>query len=128
MKKEKCCGCLIIKNNKILLVKEYNGSFWGFPKGHVENGESEVETAIRETKEETNLDVRVDDTKRYISKYIVNGNIDKTVVYFKAYPINENIDRELSEIEDIRWCTKKEALDILTYDDSKRIIEEMEWN
>lgn len=43
MKKEKSCGCSIIKNNKVLLVYEKNRNFWGFPKGHTEDGENEIE-------------------------------------------------------------------------------------
>ena len=35
--------------------------FWSFPKGHQEDGETDIETAIRETKEETNLDVKIID-------------------------------------------------------------------
>ncbi len=37
--KEKCCGCIIIDNNKVLLVQQ-NQEFWGFPKGHVEGDET----------------------------------------------------------------------------------------
>ena len=63
MKYEKSCGCIIIDNRKVLLVKQTSGD-WGFPKGHVENNETEIETAIRETKEETNIDVEIDEKHR----------------------------------------------------------------
>ena len=59
LKKEKACGCIIIENGQVLLIQQTEGH-WGFPKGHVEEGETELETAIREVKEETNLDVEVD--------------------------------------------------------------------
>ena len=45
IKKEKSCGCIIIKNKNVLLVYEKNRNFWGFPKGHMEDGETEIETA-----------------------------------------------------------------------------------
>jgi len=57
MKKEKSCGCVVIKDRKILVIYQIDG-FWGFPKGHVEKNETELQTAIREIKEETNLDVK----------------------------------------------------------------------
>ena len=60
MKHEKSCGAVIIKNNKVLVLQQVAGH-WGFPKGHVEKGETEVETAIREIKEETNLDVEINE-------------------------------------------------------------------
>ena len=63
MKFEKCCGCIILNENKVLLVK-HNDGHWGFPKGHVEKDETELQTAIREVKEETNLDVEIQEDKR----------------------------------------------------------------
>ena len=53
---EKSCGCIVFNNGKVLVEESISG-FYGFPKGHIENGESEEECAIRETKEECNLDV-----------------------------------------------------------------------
>ena len=53
LKKEKSCGCIIIKDEKVLLVYEKNRNFWGFPKGHVEKNEKEVETEVN--KEETDI-------------------------------------------------------------------------
>ena len=62
---EKSCGAVVYcqeeNDIKYLLVCERSG-FWVFPKGHMEEGESEHETALREVKEETGLDVMfVDD-------------------------------------------------------------------
>ena len=39
-KKEKSCGCIIIENDKVLLIQQVKGH-WGFPKGHMEKGETE---------------------------------------------------------------------------------------
>ena len=59
MKSEKSCGAIVLSpdntNRKVLLIKHENGGHWAFPKGHVEEGETEVETALREIKEETGL-------------------------------------------------------------------------
>ena len=56
MTKEKSCGGIIYKQEnevyKFLRIKPILGH-WGFSKCHVEDGETEVETAIREIKEET---------------------------------------------------------------------------
>ena len=56
MKQEKSCGCIVLDKRTVLLIK-HNSGHWDFPKGHVEGEESEVETAIREVKEETGLDI-----------------------------------------------------------------------
>ena len=60
MKYEKSCGAIIVSENKVLVIKQKSG-FYGFPKGHMEELETEIETVIREVKEETNLDVEEKD-------------------------------------------------------------------
>ncbi len=125
MKKEKACGTIIIDNNKVLLIQQKQG-FYGFPKGHVEGNETEVETAIRETKEETNLDVVVDESKRFEISYIVNDNIDKNVIYFLAKLTGENnIIAQEEEINEVLWVDIDKAEDILTFDNLKELWKEV---
>ena len=103
LRKEKCCGGIIIENNKVLLVYEKNRNFWGFPKGHMEKGENEIETALREVKEEVGLDVEIiDKEKRYILNYIIRDEIDKTTVLYLAIPKNKEIVMQESEIEKVK--------------------------
>lgn len=125
LKKEKSCGCIIIKNGKVLLVYEKNRNFWGFPKGHMEDGENEVQTALREVKEEVGLDVDIDVNKRYTINYIINNEIDKTTVLFIAHPINDNIIMQESEIENTKWCNFDEVLNTLTFDNWKEMFKKV---
>lgn len=125
LKKEKSCGCIIIKNKKVLLVYEKNRNFWGFPKGHIEEGENEIETALREVKEEVGIDVEIDISKRYTLKYIIKDEIEKTTVLYVASPKNENIKKQESEIEDIKWCNYEEALKTLTFENSKEMFKKV---
>ena len=126
LKKEKCCGCIIIENNKVLLVYEKNGNFWGFPKGHMEKGENEIETALREVKEEVGLDVEIiDKEKRYILNYIIRDEIDKTTVLYLAIPKNKEIVMQESEIKKVKWCDFEEALKTLTFDNSKEVFKKV---
>ena len=64
MKTEKSCGAVVLRKNQgrlqVLLIKHINGGHWAFPKGHVEPGETEEQTALREIKEETGLSVTLD--------------------------------------------------------------------
>lgn len=121
MKKEKSCGTIIIDSNKrVLLVKQKLG--WvGFPKGHMEQGETEMETARRETKEETNLDVIVDEKKRYTISYITSTQIDKEVVYFRAKPISYSLLPQEAEIAEIMWVDIDEAKPCLSFDNLKQL-------
>ena len=55
---EKSCGALIFRLDgakRLYLLLHYAGGHWDFPKGHVEKGESEEQTARREIHEETGL-------------------------------------------------------------------------
>lgn len=125
LRKEKSCGCIIIKDKKVLLVYEKNRNFWGFPKGHMEEGENEIETALREVKEEVGLEVEIDRKKRYLLNYIIEDEIDKTTVLYVATPKTENLKRQESEIEDIKWCDFEEALKILTFDNWKEMFKQV---
>lgn len=125
MKKEKSCGCVIFNNNEVLVIKDTNGNY-GFPKGHMENGETEVETAMRETKEETNVDVIVDENRRYeINYYIKERDIDKTVVFFRARYNGGDLKIQEGETEEIQWVPTKDVLNILTWKDSKEVYENL---
>ena len=126
MKKEKSCGCIIVNGlHKVLLIYEKNRNFWGFPKGHMENGEDEIQTALREVKEEVGLDVEIDTQKRYTLNYIINNEIDKTTVLYLAKPITEEVVMQESEIENAKWCKFDEALSLLTFDNWKDVFRQV---
>ena len=100
---EKSCGTIpyTIEDGTIyyLLVKAKDDGYCGFPKGHVEVAESEVETALRETLEETSVTVSIDSGFRYEIPYPMNNGNTKTVVYFLANFQNEQPKRN-NEFED----------------------------
>ena len=85
---KKSCGAIVYRkshgNIEILLIKHVNSGHWSFPKGHVEGTETEVETAKREIKEETAIDVLIDPTFRETVSYFPKRDTQKTVVYFIA--------------------------------------------
>ena len=124
MKNEKSCGCIIIDNGKVLLVKQTAGH-WGFPKGHVEANETEIETAIRETKEETNLSVEIVSNARYTMEYAIDEDIHKEVVYFIAKETTNNVIAQESEISDIKWFSFKEALETISFDNAKALLKKV---
>ena len=120
-KKEKSCGCIIIKNGKVLLIQQTEGH-WGFPKGHMELGETEIETAKREVKEETNIDVEINKDKRYVLEYTTDKGIFKEVVLFIAKKINGDERYQASEIKTMEWLTYKDAIDRITYDNTRELL------
>ena len=121
MKYEKSCGAVVFDGDKILLIKQLAGH-WGFPKGHVEGGETEVQTAVREIKEETNYDVEIDERYRYQESYSPKEDVKKDVVYFVAKKMGGNMLAQVEEIQDIEWLNIEDAINKLTYQSSKNVL------
>jgi 8-oxo-dGTP pyrophosphatase MutT (NUDIX family) len=123
---EKSCGAIVYRkhhgNTEILLIKHVNSGHWSFPKGHVEANETEVETAIREIKEETGLDVIIDPTFRETVSYSPKKDTQKVVVYFIAKARNYDFTPQEEEIADIKWVEIGHALSILTYENDRSIV------
>ncbi|MGN0578449.1 MAG: bis(5'-nucleosyl)-tetraphosphatase [Ruminiclostridium sp.] len=126
MNYEKSCGAIVYRrfhgNTEILLIRHIKSGYWSFPKGHVENGETEVETATREIKEETNIDVLIDSGFRETVSFSPRRDTSKTVVYFVAKALNNDTKPQLEEISEIRWVEIGQAASHLTYDNDKLIV------
>lgn len=116
---EKSCGAIIyeVRNHTryFLLVKNKNGKHWGFPKGHIEIGETEEQTAKREIKEETNLDVTIFKGFRKKSFYKPFGKTKKKVVIFLAKSKGGKVKVQDSEIDCYKWARAGETLRSLKY-------------
>ena len=125
---EKSCGTVpyTIKDGVIyyLLISSKDNKNRGFPKGHVERGENERETALRETLEETSLEVEIMDGFRHEVTYtLYNGNV-KTVVYFLA-DFKDKEPKRNSDFEDFKYLILpyNEAHAALTFDNAKELLE-----
>ena len=119
---EKSCGAIVELDGKVLLVRQKKSGNIGFPKGHILPDESELEASIRETKEETNIDIEICNRRRYSLSYIQNNNINKEVVYFLAKPKGDfKIRRQESEIQDVFWVDKEKVRETLTYENLRQL-------
>ena len=118
--KEKSCGAIVFNNDSVLIIEQFQG-FFSFPKGHVEKGEKEIETAIREVKEETNIDIEIVSNKKYKIHYKIGGRKNKEVVFFIAKAISFDLKSQENEIISCEWIDKDKVLDKLTYDNVKEI-------
>ena len=125
MKQEKSCGGIILRKQngvtETLLVK-HNKGHWAFAKGHVEGNETEEETALREIKEETGLNVKLDTKFRTTVRYSPREGVEKEVVYFIAYKTEGNETPQLEEIEQLEWLNLEEAKEQVTYDRDREIL------
>lgn len=125
MEKEKSCGAVVINDkNEVLLVK-HNVGHTSFPKGHVEANETEAETAKREVKEETGIDIKLDTNIRVTITYSPKENVIKDVVFFKAKPIGGKLTPQIEEVSKVEWVSINKALDLITYEDDKKVLKKI---
>lgn len=127
MKQEKSCGAIvyhvsIASTIRFLLLRHRHGGQWSFPKGHVEAGETEVQTALREVLEETGLTINLMDEFRHSVNYFPKPGVRKQVVYFLAETVNDKFIRQESEISEIRWMKPKDALRSVTFGNDRELI------
>lgn len=127
MKYEKSCGFVVYKevqgSNYYLIIRSKNGEY-GFPKGHIENNETELETAIRELKEETNLEVELIDGFRWQIEYNLPNKQDimKQSVYFLGKCITNNIVCQESEVCEAIFVPLSKAIEMLSFDETKKML------
>ena len=126
MKHEKSCGVVtyIKLNNEIrYLLERQNNGFLSFPKGHVENNETELETAKRELLEETGLTADIKEGFReVINYYIPQYDVDKDVVLFVGEIDSLDYHRQEKEIADIVILDYQEAYNQLEFDNWKNVL------
>ena len=128
-------GGIVLINNKILLVKnklsdeyknDYTSGFWGFPKGHLDEKETPIKAAEREVFEETGFKVTSVGTKPIAeSRYEIKKDgkaIQKTVWLFEMKIVESYKKEPDEEIEEIAIVTFEEALNLLAYEEDKKIL------
>ena len=101
------------KDNKILMVQENKigkKGKWNMPAGKLEENETLVDAAIRETKEETNLDVQISGLIAIQESITEMGQL--IIFYFKGEYIAGEVSFNQEEISDVKWMTEEEIKDM----------------
>ena len=113
----------VIQENHILLTKREDFEVWCLPGGGVEEGESVAQAAIRETKEETGLDVEL---KSLVGIYSRMGALaDTHAVLFTAIPTGGTLKTQPGETIDVRFFACDEIPEDLSFGHQKRIEDAM---
>lgn len=131
MEKHYSAGGVLINNNKFYLIYKFTKDEWKLPKGHVEEGETLEETALREVREETGFKNIEFITEKPINEvnysFVENGKeINKTVTYF-LFKTNEIKNSQTIEMtkEELNgdWFEYEEALKKATHWDTIQTLE-----
>ena len=136
MADEKSCGAIVytyengVRKYVIIRGTGIYKEFCGFPKGHMEPGETENETALREVKEETGLDVNILDGFRTMDEHFLaregRPNDKKMNVYFLAEYRDQEVKAQKSEVSEAVLMDYNEAMQSLQYEESRRELTEAE--
>ena len=129
MQYEKSCGAVVFTrtNGQIRYVLAQNlEGYYGFPKGHMEPGETEVETALREIREEVGLSPRLIDGFRTCDEHPIpkKPGVIKQVVYFLAEYEDQEIAFQKEELLSAPLVSYEEAMALFVFEGSKRILTE----
>ncbi len=137
MLKEFAAGAVIVRRERgqllYLLIYSRRNSIWGFPKGHLEPGETEKEAALREIQEETGLDAarlafldgfRHEDIYPAASTREATSGlpIEKHSVYYLASTREEHIITDNDEISDFRWVEFDAALSLIAFESMREVL------
>ena len=122
---EKSCGALVVRREEdhyyVLMIRHKAGGNRSFPKGHMEAGESEYATALREVMEETSSRIAIVSDFRSTVTYRPSPGVMKEVVYFLAFTTSAEIKAREGEIAEVEWVPLEEAEAALTYENDKTV-------
>ena len=128
MIREKSAGAILFIKEKepLYLLLHYESGHWDFPKGHVEAGETDLDTVRREVKEEagiTNIGILQNFKEKIHYFYKVNNELmSKDVVFYLAKTNTKDVKLSFEHIG-FAWVSYEKAMEKLTYKNAKDILQ-----
>lgn len=111
------------------LLIQHHAGHWGFPKGHADAGETALEAACREFREETGItEFEVFGEVTFSEKYAFSRSgqrYDKTVVYYLANVQSSAVSCQAEEIQAYAWLEFDAAIVRLTFEGARRVLREV---
>lgn len=127
MEIERSCGAVVFtkenKDYRFVIIQSLEGTY-GFPKGHMKDYETERQTAMREVREETGLDVTILPEFRELVEYIipVNGHLKKVTYYLATYH-NQTPVPQPEEVRKIVLLPYEEAMGVFQYENNRTLLQ-----
>ena len=122
MNKTNKAGCILIntKDKTVALVYRERTNDYSFPKGHIEEGETLEECAIRETAEETKRDsIILKKDPIYVEEYVTPSGEEVRLYYYLSKDIGPS-DNTSEDTHPTIWIPFEDVYDKLTYKSSKK--------
>jgi 8-oxo-dGTP pyrophosphatase MutT (NUDIX family) len=113
---------------EVLACHRSADSLWALPKGTPERDETLEQTAIREVREETGVNVAIDgligEIKYWFSRPQEGVRYLKTVRHYLMRPVGGDPSLHDHEFDDVAWLPVQEAFKLLTYPNETRILQQ----
>lgn len=111
---------------EVVICGRRSDRIWGLPKGTPDANEPIEETALREVREETGLQVRLGDRLSSIEYWFTANGIryHKRVHHWMMEPVGGDVSHHDHEFDEVRWLPAAEAYATLTYEGERNLIAE----
>lgn len=110
------------KGLEVLLVRHRNGSHWSFPKGHVEQGEQERQTALAGNPGRDRVGSPAAPRVSNSGGILPKPGVWKQVVYFAGLPAGGVLTPQEEEIRELRWISACNAMEMVTYENDRQVL------
>lgn len=97
---------------------------WSLPKGHIEEGETPEQAALREVQEETGIESAIEKSLGVIDFWFMAGGkrIHKTVHHYLFRESGGLLAAQESEVDEVGWFPLSQIIELLAYPDEKKLI------
>ncbi|MEY2837171.1 MAG: hypothetical protein RLZ46_553 [Actinomycetota bacterium] len=107
-------------------IKDASGKriLWSLPKGHIEEGETPEQAALREVAEETGIESKIEKSLGVIDFWFMAGGkrIHKTVHHYLFREDGGTLAAQETEVDEVAWFPLAEIVERLAYPDEKKLI------
>lgn len=129
------CGVIPYRLNRDgvreFLLIQHNAGHWAFPKGHPEQGETDLQAATRELAEETGLtQVQIDPQQPFDEHYRFTKKsgkqVNKRVVYFLGQvALDHTVTLQEEEVCAYAWGDANQTRDRITFDEGRALFDQV---
>lgn len=131
LKRDEAAGGLVAQladgRLQVVLIAVARGrrQLWALPKGHFKKKESARQTALREVREETGLEVEILRPLGVIDYWFVEDGVryHKFVEYFVMRAVGGHLDHHDDEVTEARWFDWSDAVASMSYDNERALVE-----
>ena len=114
------------EGRELIVIRRRRHQDWTLPKGKVKPGESWLQCAVREIREETGFDVEVESHAGWVC--YDTGDITKVVRFWNVKPVGESRFESSEEVLSVHWMTTETAVKRLDHEGERDLVAQVSRN